>query len=85
MKKLVLLAAILAIPLLTPACDGSVGDSCDEEGVVNGECEEGAVCGKLKGGELRCLKQCQTQADCASNEECNGVSGNNLKGCRAHL
>ncbi|MBX3205031.1 MAG: hypothetical protein KF764_08170 [Labilithrix sp.] len=67
------------------ACGGGKGDSCDEEGRVGGECDEGLVCGKAKNdnsGELICLKQCNTQVDCGGGEDCNGVGKTSLKGCR---
>jgi hypothetical protein len=67
------------------ACGGSKGDSCDGEGKVGGECDEGFVCGKSKSegeGELICLTQCDTQVNCAANEDCNGVGKTSLKGCR---
>lgn len=67
------------------ACDGDRGDSCDEEGVVDGECDEGLVCGKAKisGGDLVCLTQCNSPSDCRANEDCDTVANTNLKGCHA--
>jgi hypothetical protein len=68
------------------ACGGGQGDSCDEEGKVGGQCDDGLVCGKQKSateGVLVCLKQCQTGAECGANEDCNGVGKTSLKGCRA--
>jgi hypothetical protein len=75
---------LLTVALVSPfaGCEGSVGDDCDEEGKVDGECEDNAVCGKSKNDALVCLKQCLTQADCAQTEDCNGVAGSNIKGCR---
>ncbi|MBX3202657.1 MAG: hypothetical protein KF894_31315 [Labilithrix sp.] len=67
------------------ACGGGQGDSCDEEGKVAGECDDGLVCGKAKNdgtGDLICLKQCHTQGDCGAGEDCDGVANSSLKGCR---
>jgi len=65
------------------ACGGgaAIGESCDTEGNVD-ECESGAVCAKNVSDVLQCLKQCQTQADCAAEEDCNGITGSNIKACR---
>ena len=72
------------VVLVASACGGGKGDSCDEEGKVGGECDEGFVCGKAKenGGELICLTQCNTQMNCAASEECAGGGRTSLKGCR---
>lgn len=83
-KAWCLLFAVIFIGIL-PACgDGELGDSCDEAGKVKGECEEGLVCGKKSdsSSDLSCLKQCSAQSDCGSSEDCNGVAGSSLKGCR---
>ncbi len=65
------------------ACGNSdIGEDCDEEGRVGGECVDGAVCGKNNAGSLVCLKQCTTQVECSAGEDCNGVGGTSLKGCR---
>lgn len=66
------------------ACGGAeVGEECDTSGNTD-ECVENAVCGDSgdNTGVLKCLKVCVDQADCAADEECNGVSGGSLKGCR---
>lgn len=67
------------------ACGGGKGDSCDAEGKVGGECDEGLVCGKANAdntGDLVCVKQCNTATDCGSGEDCYSVGGTSLKGCR---
>jgi hypothetical protein len=75
-----------AVALLSPGCGGeaALGEECGEEGAQEGECEEGTVCGKPVDGteDLHCLKVCDDQADCAADEECNGVEGASVKGCR---
>lgn len=72
--------------VLLLACGGGKGDSCDEEGKVGGECDEGFVCGKSKGeetGDLICLTQCTTPLSCGANETCEAIGKTSLKGCRA--
>jgi hypothetical protein len=86
MRKVGTLVGVALVVMTLLACGGAdIGESCDEEGRVGGECVDGAVCGKSEGqstGSLVCLKQCTTQVDCGAGEDCNGVSGTNLKGCR---
>ena len=75
---------LLAWGLLLGGCGGesALGEECGESG-VDGECEDGAVCGKYDDtGDLLCLRICNDQDDCASDEDCNGVDGTNIKGCR---
>jgi hypothetical protein len=69
---------------LVAACSSEAkrGESCDQSGKVDGECESGLVCGKDSSDKLLCLKVCVVQTDCAATEECNGVDGSSLKGCR---
>lgn len=82
MRSLLVSLFVLSFVTLT-ACDGDQGESCDQEGVVDGECDDGLVCGKSKDGskDLVCLKQCHTDADCPGGA-CNGVANTNLKGCQ---
>lgn len=83
-KAWFLLTSVLLVGAIAACSDAAQGEACEEEGKVDGECEEGLVCGKQKttGGDLVCLKQCSSQADCASGEDCNGTAGSSLKGCR---
>lgn len=83
MRKLPFILALLFATIV--ACgEGSRGEECEEEGKVDGECDDGLVCGRKTDStsDLVCLKQCTNQGDCASGENCNGVSGTSLKGCR---
>jgi hypothetical protein len=67
------------------ACGGDKGDSCSDEGEVIGECDDGFVCGRKNNdqtGELVCLTRCDTQLNCLASEDCYGVAGTSLKGCR---
>jgi len=83
--KVGLAAASLLVGVALGGCggDASIGEECGESGVQAGECEDGAICGQDKLGDLVCLKICYTQSDCQANEECNGVEGSTFKGCRA--
>ncbi len=84
MRKALVLFFVSSFVLLV-ACGGGKGDSCDEEGRVGGECDEGFVCGKSKTektGELVCLTQCHSEQDCSGDEQCVGVGNTSLKGCR---
>lgn len=85
MTRLLLAMGVVAFGLGLVGCGGEAaqGEECGEEGITEGECEEGSICGKPDDGEiLECLKICDEQADCPSDQECNGVSGSDLKGCR---
>lgn len=84
MRK-VLVSFLVVSFIALVACGGGKGDSCDEEGKVLGECDDGFVCGRAnkdQTGDLVCLTRCQTQAECGANEDCYGVGKTNLKGCR---
>ncbi|WP_437759370.1 hypothetical protein [Sorangium sp. So ce1389] len=70
--------------LLAWGCGGesALGEACEEEG-ADGECEDGSVCGKPDDtAALQCLKTCVEQTDCPSDQECNGITGSDVKGCR---
>jgi len=81
------LGVALGLTMLVVACgDSDIGESCEEEGRVDGECVASSVCGKSEGtstGSLVCLRQCATQAECGAGEDCNGIANTSLKGCRA--
>ena len=65
------------------ACGGGakVGDACTTSGSTD-ECESGAVCVSNASTTPVCLKSCTQASDCASTEDCNGVSGSSAKACR---
>ncbi len=86
-RKAIISASIIGLTALyawgTTACGSSdIGEECDHEGKVGGECVSEGVCGRDNGGSLVCLKQCTTQFDCGSGE-CGTITGTTLKGCRA--
>jgi hypothetical protein len=84
MRKLVVFLSVALLLIgTTAACEGDEGDECSKEGVVDGQCDDGLVCGKKKNSnDLACLKQCTNPGDCPGNQECNGVANTSLKGCR---
>jgi hypothetical protein len=78
-------ALVVALASLIAGCssEAEVGEECGEAGVEAGECVEGAICGKHDGtGELSCLVVCTDQTNCRADEDCNGVEGSSVKGCR---
>jgi hypothetical protein len=83
------IAACLALAMIVGAItvagcssESKLGESCDESGKQEDECESGSICGQQTGGALQCLKVCAAQSDCPADQECNGVEGSSAKGCR---
>lgn len=79
-------SAILLVCLgaFLPACAADIGEACATKGSTD-ECVDGAVC-ELKGtsdAEPVCLMICKDSSECATNEDCNGVTGSNVKACQA--
>jgi hypothetical protein len=79
--ELSLCAMLLALASIVGCGSKKIGEECDKPGATD-VCESGGVCTKDTSNATRCLKICQQQTDCASNEECNGVEGSSLKACR---
>lgn len=76
--------AILSLSLAAfIGCGGGaeIGEGCDAEGDA-AQCVDGAICGKNNSEVLECLKTCVNQTDCTPDQDCNGVSGTSVKGCR---
>ncbi len=67
-------------------CDTSVpGGYCTKSCTTlgsTGQCPEEAVCDSVAGAAMNCVKICKTSSDCRSDQDCNGVSGSNLKACK---
>lgn len=80
--RLVLFLMLFAVGSAACGADALIGEECDESGVADGECETGGVCGKNAAGVLVCLKICNDRAECQVNQECRGVEGTTIKGCR---
>jgi hypothetical protein len=78
------LGSLVFVGIIAACGNADLGESCDDEGKVSGQCTDSLVCGRKEdtGGDLVCLKQCSSQADCSANEACLGVGNSSLKGCR---
>ena len=67
-------------------CDTSIpGGYCTTSCTTSGsteQCPEEAVCDTVAGSALNCVKICKTGADCRADQDCNGVSGSNIKACK---
>lgn len=75
-------AGLALLALIAMGCGSNkIGESCDKQGATD-VCESGGVCSKDTSGATLCLKICNAQTDCAATQECNGVEGSSLKGCR---
>ncbi len=77
-----LLATAFLVSVAACSSEGKVGESCDESGKTDGECESGAICGKDTDGSQICLHICSEQTECGTDKDCNGVEGSSLKACR---
>ena len=55
--------------------------SCTTSGSTT-ECPEESVCDAIAGTAITCVKICKSSADCRSDQDCNGVSGSNIKACK---
>ena len=55
--------------------------SCTTSGATD-QCPEESVCDAVAGTALNCVKICKTGTDCRSDQDCNGVSGSNIKACK---
>jgi len=74
-------ALTFAFVLAVAACNSSVGASCTTPGSTD-QCGGNAVCdADTKLGTV-CLEICTQDSDCASAEQCSGVTGQ-LKACHS--
>jgi hypothetical protein len=46
------------------------------------ECPEESICDAVAGTAMECVKTCKTSADCRTDQDCNGVTGSNIKACK---
>jgi len=72
-------AGFVLVAMVGCSSGAAVGDACETKGDT-AECEDGAVCDADSGVGTVCLLICESDAECASNEKCSGVSGS-LKAC----
>lgn len=84
MKRHGWVVAILIWTVAGCGGEGDIGEECDASGATEGECVGGLICGKASDSSdvLVCLRLCADQDECASDEDCNGIEGTSLKGCR---
>lgn len=86
MARTVIGAIGVAVVVLVSACSSAkLGESCEDEGRIGGDCDEGLMCAHTKNDEvspLVCMKPCASDANCSANENCNGERAINLKVCR---
>lgn len=83
LKKWLAVGFLVSVGMVSLACSADIGEDCDTEGSSD-ECVDGAICGKRSDSDAKpiCLKVCSADTDCASGENCNGVTGSSAKACR---
>ena len=83
LSRLSLLALSLVASVGLAACGGKgdIGESCETASATD-ECADGAICTNNSSGGFTCRKLCTDQAQCASTESCNGISGGSQKSCQ---
>lgn len=55
--------------------------SCTAPGTTD-VCPEGSICDTVAGTDVNCVRICRTADDCRTDQDCNGVSGSNIKACK---
>lgn len=65
----------------TTVPDGYCTKACATSGMTAG-CPEDSICDTVAGDALSCVKICKTSEDCRADQDCNGVSGSNIKACK---
>lgn len=67
-------------------CDtGAAGGYCTKSCTMPGstsECPDESVCDAVVGTAMSCVKICTASADCRTDQDCNGISGSNIKACK---
>jgi len=58
-----------------------VGESCKTAGDAS-LCESTAMCTNNASGTATCRTICTDNAQCATTEQCNGISGSNIRSCQ---
>jgi hypothetical protein len=82
MLRMAISGAVVAALLIGCGGEGEIGDECDESGQTEDECVDGAICTNESDDANTCRKLCTEQEDCDAGENCNGISGSNLKSCQ---
>jgi hypothetical protein len=65
----------------TQAAGGYCTKACTMPGSTDG-CPENAVCDAIIGSTNACVRICKTSSDCRTDQDCNGVTGSNIKACK---
>jgi hypothetical protein len=65
----------------TSAADGYCTQTCTTSGETEG-CPEESICDSIINGQMACVKICKVGTDCRPDQDCNGVSGSNIKACK---
>ena len=78
-----LASVTLLLSVVIAGCGGTsaIGEECYKVGETD-VCDEGGVCGKNQQGVIVCQKICKDKPECGAGEDCRGVEGTSLKGCR---
>jgi len=85
MRWLLVLCALMLV--LAVGCGGGddngggVGSVCSMPGSTSG-CASGNICTNLAGGNNQCRQICTLQADCSTEQNCNGIANTNIKSCQ---
>lgn len=74
---------LFPVSLLVLASCGSpkIGESCKTAGDATA-CVSGAMCTNNAAGGNTCRKSCTADSECATTEQCNGVSSTTIKSCQ---
>ena len=84
MKSSLLLLGMMAALGLFGCGHSEIGEECETAGATD-ECVDSAVCTNGSTGVPVCRKICTEQEDCATTENCNGISGTNMKSCQPSI
>jgi hypothetical protein len=80
LKKVIVIVSMLLFVVVTGCGASDIGEECDTSGSID-DCVGGAICTAF-GTANTCYKLCKEQTECSAEEDCNGVSGSNLKSCQ---
>lgn len=65
----------------TSVMGGYCTKACTSPGTTN-ECPDGSICDAIAGTAIACVKICKSSGDCRSDQDCNGITGSNVKACK---
>lgn len=80
-KVMMIVMSMMFLLALAMGCGASdIGEECDTSGSTD-DCVDNAICTAFGGANI-CYKLCKEQTECSAEEDCNGISGSNLKSCQ---